>query len=102
MPPRRGSSQSESLEGEPCLTLHDSMPSLVQRIPKGHQWRTRLIFTVLVECQTQSRVVVLEGAIRMVQEVVAREPERQLLVLGGPEREVLEHRKVAVEVMGAS
>src|SRR5277367_1592037 len=101
MPPRRGFNQSEFLEGEPCLPLHDSMPGLVKGVPKGRHWGTRLVLTVLIECQTQSRVAVLEGAIRMVEEVVAREPERQLLVLGGPEREVLEHREVAVKVMGA-
>ena len=42
------------------------------------------------ESQVQVRIAIEERAIRMVQEIVTREAEGEFLVLGRPERKVLE------------
>ena len=92
---------SESLERESCLSLDDSVAGFVKSVPKGRPWGIWLVDSVLIESQIKSVVAALEGAIWMVEEVVAREPERQFLAFRSPERKVLEHRDIAVEVMGA-
>ena len=67
------------------------MASFVKGVPEGRPRGMGLIDAILIESQIQTAVAALEGAIRMVQEVVAREPESQFLAFRSPEREVLEH-----------
>ena len=86
----------EVLEAEFDRHLHDAMAGFVI----GHSERhTRIgdLVAIRIKVQDQTRVVLDEGTKRVVEEVVARELEAQLLALGASQREVLEQRQVSVE-----
>ena len=85
----------DSLESEFHLALDDAGSSLVICISKSYIGSGRLEVSVLIELQAQARIsAAVEGADRVVHEVVASEAELQLPALRIAEREVLKYREI--------
>lgn len=96
--PLVGFDQVWFLEGELSLSLDDSVSGLEIGVSEFNPWSGLCQDAVLVKLQFQTGVTLpVERTNRVVQEVIAREPELQLPAFGVPEDEVLEHREIAVE-----
>lgn len=81
------------------LPLHHSVSDLVSGIPEVHSRSGLFQVAIRVKLEAQARIAAgIESAQRVIQEVIAREPELHLLAFGIPEDEVLGHRKIAVEI----
>jgi len=88
---------NEFLEGELDFPLHDTVTGLFGGITKCLSTVVDDL-AILVETQLQTIVAAtVERSDRVIQEVVAREPERELSAFRASERKALEDRKIAVK-----